>query len=212
MQYCAQDAALDESTIRRHSNPTLSPTLPGFSDLPLTEIRQVSPVVDGVVRGTEIHNPCIPDIQKDCCTCLACAGIGMHTDDFYSEHYPLPCRSSNCQEQLRNYWLEGRSFQAHEKTHYRVPGAYLCREESCSVKAKTWADLRRHTKSVHCKKPRRFPCHFPWCKRSGDNGFPRKDKLTDHIRNVHEGRVMPGRADRVIKPAAKKDNGLGYRA
>lgn len=43
-------------------------------------------------------------------------------------------------------------------------------------------DLDRHMKSHG---PREFGCPVHGCKRQGDKGFPRKDKLRDHVRQKH---------------------------
>ena len=96
--------------------------------------------------------------------------------------------------------------------HIKQQNAYHCPEDDCSVKVKAWSDLRRHITNEHCFNPTKFPCKVPWCKRSGDNGFTRKDKLRDHVRNTHEKGYVPGRANRPIKPAVRSVKGAGSKA
>ena len=83
---------------------------------------------------------------------------------------------------------------------------YHCPAKRCCVKVKKMTDLRRHTLVAHCKNPPRYPCTEVGCKYGGNNGFIRWDKLNSHRRNVHEGKVRPGKANRRIEP---KLNGKG---
>ncbi|KAH8144900.1 uncharacterized protein LAJ45_11106 [Morchella importuna] len=59
--------------------------------------------------------------------------------------------------------------------------------EKCLKIFKDPREFRRHFNSVHIGKTNRtkFNCTEPDCKRVGDNGFARKDNLTQHLRNSH---------------------------
>ena len=75
--------------------------------------------------------------------------------------------------------------------HFRLgDGEYGMRCDDCDFKAAyfDFTDLIRHHKVKHCKNPEIFPCPVLDCKRSGANGFKRKDKLLSHQRNVHSER------------------------
>ena len=52
------------------------------------------------------------------------------------------------------------------------------------------ADLKRHVESTHEKKF--LDCPFQRCERRGENGFTRKDHLTEHLRGYHR-EAMPKR-------------------
>jgi len=57
----------------------------------------------------------------------------------------------------------------------------------CSDGHKTFnrrADFRRHMATAHNPDPPRYPCTIPGCPRAS-HGFPRKDKLNDHMAKVH---------------------------
>jgi hypothetical protein len=54
-----------------------------------------------------------------------------------------------------------------------------------------WYDFRRHYNGAHAKMPTVYWCDVGDCARSkvaGDNPFPRKDKLNDHVQKMHRGR------------------------
>lgn len=136
------------------------------------------------------------------CACISCCNIytaWKWTDGGFRCPFP------SCQAvfNTRYSYRTGK----HEKSHYGQPGKYTCLEPNCKAVTKNWGDLKRHSKTSHCTSPNKeqFPCPVPWYKRSGNNGFPRKDKLKSHYQNVHEGKPGgPVKAGRVIKPATLK--------
>jgi hypothetical protein len=73
---------------------------------------------------------------------------------------------------------------------------FKCSIPRCKHKTFTrWYDLRRHHDGTHSNDGPEFWCHVNGCERSetpGGRSFPRKDKLSDHVRNAHRGdeRVM----------------------
>ena len=88
----------------------------------------------------------------------------------------------------------------HEKNHYSQGQVFQCREEHCSTTTKNSSDLVRHYSSRHCTAPKPYSCHHIGCKHSGENGFPRKDKLTSHLKNGHKNDNPRGRPLLIIKP------------
>jgi hypothetical protein len=64
---------------------------------------------------------------------------------------------------------------------------HLCSHDACEKRYKREGDLARHVKNVH-KAPSAFLCHFPLCPRGvASHGFPRKDKLVDHLMSNKHG-------------------------
>ncbi|KXL43465.1 hypothetical protein M433DRAFT_961 [Acidomyces richmondensis BFW] len=52
------------------------------------------------------------------------------------------------------------------------------------------ADLRRHIHIVHNRESLELiNCEVPGCLRKGLNGFTRKDKMIDHMREVHKKNI-----------------------
>ena len=141
--------------------------------------------------------------QKDC-TCISCLRIGKDVLlAFESNRYK--CRFPYCHSKIHEYpWF--KSWFEHERNHYSQQGKYTCLEQNCKVVTKNFNDLKRHDKAKHCTNPYKehFPCPESWCKYSGNNGFARKDKLKSHYKNMHEGKLGPCKAGRVIKPATLK--------
>jgi hypothetical protein len=64
---------------------------------------------------------------------------------------------------------------------------HRCFHDECDKTYKYEGDLARHIRNVH-KAPSAFRCHFPLCPRGLTNhGFPRKDKLVDHLMSNKHG-------------------------
>ena len=61
---------------------------------------------------------------------------------------------------------------------------WSCARPDCTRIFHRWADSRRHL-LVHDQNQPGFPCPIEGCDRGGSNGFPRKDKLRDHMRAKH---------------------------
>lgn len=150
-------------------------------------------------------------LQTKPCACISCVDIGkfsnvMRQARFYSLYTEVilkefQCRYPGCSDKIYH-----THFANHERSHFRVGGHYLCPEEHCKLTTKRWTDLKRHTASKHCtRSEKKFPCPVLWCKYSGSNGFARKDKLNSHIKAVHHGMTLPGKANQAIKP--KVDGG-----
>jgi len=77
------------------------------------------------------------------------------------------------------------------------PSQYLCLHPQC---ARTltgfgrYADLERHIAIVHNRSTLQLvDCTYPGCHRRGEYGFTRKDKMVEHLRDVHKADI-PKRA------------------
>lgn len=69
-------------------------------------------------------------------------------------------------------------------------------------------DLERHLQTVHSTQ-KLFPCVMKRCNRKGENGFSRKDHLSQHLRDVHSLDIPKvWRRSRSAKAASgSEDNG-----
>lgn len=67
---------------------------------------------------------------------------------------------------------------------------WLCLQQPCAnaeVKFARKADLQRHTQVTHNRAQLQLvACEYPGCHRRGDYGFTRRDKMIDHMRDVHK--------------------------
>ena len=145
-------------------------------------------------------------VDTDLCKCLICYYPGCSSIKFSG--WKQNCTFPGCDELsgLSEFYRDGRPMwkrSQHEISHYFHQGAFKCQEEHCTVTTKTFTDLKRHYASRHCKKSKKHACHHVGCKYSGENGFARKDKLTSHLRNVHEGKVPHNQPPRAIQPKAQ---------
>jgi hypothetical protein len=87
----------------------------------------------------------------------------------------------------------------HYKTHFEnEQGRYRCKAPNCNTTFARWGELTRHY-GTHCLKPETFPCDVIGCKFGGENGFKRKDKLSDHRRKVHDEKATPDQLMRMQK-------------
>lgn len=140
------------------------------------------------------------------CSCMNCLFLGISTEwpVKNGSGYILACRFSGCQEQILSpyYFAMRDDLTRHERAHFGKIGDYHCEEQGCKTSTKKWADLRRHCLNRHCTNATKFPCPALGCKYGGDNCFTREDKLKSHHRNVHQGKVVPGKAFQPIKPKA----------
>ena len=151
------------------------------------------------------------------CTCIDCCFQDPRPKIHASETLGakrLCCRFSGCNKMTAaysrvHYRLPKIIFlpSDHEKGHYSHEGKYHCREEHCDTATKGWSDLLRHTRNKHCKKSKTFPCTHIGCSRGGENGFPRKDKLKDHINSVHKGPTSGSSRGSVQQRIAPKPQG-----
>lgn len=145
------------------------------------------------------------------CTCLICLSLGTRRDILFEPtgfvRNSLACRYPGCQRLIKPEFLQDLPSKSaeHEQTHFGNLGKYHCLEEGCQTTTKNFADLRRHYNGRHCINAIKYPCPIVGCKYGGDNGFTRKNKLKSHQRNVHQGKGVPGKAFRPIKPKANED-------
>lgn len=83
---------------------------------------------------------------------------------------------------------------------------WTCPHPDCKRLFHREADFKRHL-PVHDQSQRDFPCPADGCERGGSNGFPRKDKLREHMRAKHRSlaeELMESVKRRRVGPKAKK--------
>ena len=108
-------------------------------------------------------------------------------------HYPLPSVDSfgvgipNGNATLLNQpsMINSPSLPAvsHDRITRQRSSRYVCLEANCDRTFSRPSDLDRHLKSRHYLPT--FNCPVDDCDRKGRRGFPRKDKLRDHLRQKH---------------------------
>ena len=118
------------------------------------------------------------------CGCVSCLEVGSSAPEFNGT---LTCRVDYCNRSD----LAHAEILDHEKEHFWCPGGYRCAEARCNASFERWLDFKSHYANKHCKEHKKFPCLFPSCKYSGENGFLRKDKLKAHYKKVHKGFKLP---------------------
>jgi len=138
------------------------------------------------------------------CACINCLRVGLNRKTSLND-IGLVCRVSGCayvQVEWIRVHLKGGALH-HERSHFGQPGKYACAEKGCKAVVKKFSDLKRHYAGQHCTNPQgtKHACPIVGCKYSGNNGFARKDKLTSHYKNMHEGRMaLPGKSYKAIMP------------
>ena len=144
------------------------------------------------------------------CTCVVCLQICT----LGSLSRECPCRFVGCDwsgeywDWSRVYWEQQHRID-HEKSHFHQVTSprddsllLYCPVDKCRFKSKRWPDLQRHTTAKHCINPTKFACPVIECKFHGEGkGFTRKDKLTAHMRSMHQGQRIHGQAVRALRPA-----------
>lgn len=147
------------------------------------------------------------------CACFGCLNLFRTSENKEAvslarrDGEDIHCRIPGCDWKItgrNSFTYDYHSRSDHEKRHFMEPRLDLslaCTQDHCNFITKRQPDLRRHYRSMHCLNPDTFSCPVLWCKYSGLNGFTRKDKLTSHYRNVHEGKTGRGQPLQRIQPA-----------
>ena len=186
------------------------PIIPWTPDNLATISKNPPPVEVGIAAGD--------------CDCINCT-IELHFQEAAALKVPFgstshcfkyPCHLQICKFETisHQYWAKGE-WKRHYCSHFKQDGKYTCDDGDCKRAFSRSVDFFRHSNDVHCKCAQKFPCDVFGCKYGGDNGFRRKDKLTSHKRNVHDGKatVASGRLPRSIKPKPRvQDVGAGESA
>ena len=141
------------------------------------------------------------------CKCLTCYYVNLRIYISYlacqdKAHSNIElCENLDCDDRYGTHRIPPTEhlFKGHE----RYIGC-RCDAQNCNFVSHRWSDLRRHHATKHCIRPKIYPCPELFCDYSGENGFKRLDKLKDHHRKVHEGKLRPGKAQRRIQSAATK--------
>jgi uncharacterized C2H2 Zn-finger protein len=73
---------------------------------------------------------------------------------------------------------------------------FRCRISGCHGTFGRWPDFMRHYNGAHAVEKKVYWCPSGGCMRSeaGNNPFPRKDKMMDHVRQAHGILLGRGRA------------------
>ncbi|KXT14842.1 hypothetical protein AC579_4098 [Pseudocercospora musae] len=91
-------------------------------------------------------------------------------------------------------------------TSSRDSPIYYCLYQGCEHGSKRKADLDRHVQVTHLRESLILvDCQYVGCDRKGKYGFTRKDKMVDHMRDVHKADI-PKR-----KSSGGSQGGLGRR-
>ena len=166
------------------------------------------------------------------CLCLNCLGSILDIPHIlpsaeFRKRFPalqqISCRIEGCTwNQEIDQWhifTDLWDTKSHEQTHFREETrdqdgklVYTCKDGRCRIRTKRKDDVKRHYATVHCKNPERFPCHVIGCPFSGENGFTRKDKLTNHMKSTHKGLPFPSKRLQAIKPKTGVSNAGVHKA
>lgn len=131
-------------------------------------------------------------IQRICHCTLCIIWLAYSIRLGWQEGLNVQCPFPSCSEDVYT--------KDHLESHFLRSGMYHCDDQSCTQKCKRWADLKRHILTHHCLEANKFPCGFPGCERGGENGFTRKDKMNEHVKNVHQGVGIPPKNPRRLAP------------
>ncbi|KAL9112907.1 MAG: hypothetical protein Q9187_007699 [Circinaria calcarea] len=169
---------------------TITPLTSLTPSTSLTHLSSQSPAPASVVIP--------PNAAGNDCTCIVCTFTKCYKQRYKPGGYQ--CVITGCR--YSEWWAP--DMKKHVKTHYLQSDRFPCDAPGCKTISVRWSDFLRHYKSNHCSRPQKFPCDVIGCKYGGDNGFPRKDKLTSHKRNVHQGNAAPRKQPRAIKPKVQE--------
>ena len=82
------------------------------------------------------------------------------------------------------HWTPGAPSDSKSSPSTPPAKPFSCSHEGCPSSFDRGSDLNRHLK-IHQNGPREFDCQADGCKRKGNNGFMRLDKLREHVANRH---------------------------
>ena len=136
------------------------------------------------------------------CPCPVCMLKGLK-DYMYCAECPWP-RHWPCGGEARY----PDTLEKHIKYHHHWNNKFRCDAPDCKAAFNSMADLKRHS-AMHCTNPVMYSCDRPGCDRVGDNGFTRKDKLRDHIRQKHKGMTGTFQGMRALAPKSPATEGKG---
>lgn len=145
------------------------------------------PIVEDAVMATNEISPSLNSLGHHC-ICIVCLSAG---EARHQKMTCFPCRVQGCREAFSKDTSSiagATTCLDHEKRHFLTADRkYKCAQQICHAATKKFSDLKRHYTSTHCANRTKYPCSVIGCKYSGNNGFPRKDKLKDHFNNMHKG-------------------------
>lgn len=214
------DTTASKDQDRRHGSVSnLETSEAGYGQVPSQQalgsaVSQSETGRDVPTQDSQELKSLVPD---QVCTCAAClwsywCPSHLERESGHPERlsWKFGCRITGCQWTTDDVPQDIRGSSAlqwllwHEslRSHYGKPGDCRCLETGCKFVTKRFRDLLRHSSSKHCIKPQIFKCEVLDCKYH-ETGFARKDKLTRHHQNVHQGKPQPGKANQAIKPKVK---------
>ena len=176
------------TTTASSSSTRTDPLSPARSSASLSRHRDSQ--VDSAIVDEAISN-----LECDCIKCVI-----KHWKALSSRYGKFaegqPCFFYSCDKETFGLF---RDWKKHFRSHFKPDKKYACPAPNCKTVFNRFAELERHS-TTHCRKPREFPCPEVGCTRSGQNGFPRKDKLKSHMSNMHKGQAAPDQLMRRLAP------------
>ncbi|KAK3702266.1 hypothetical protein LTR37_014977 [Vermiconidia calcicola] len=118
-----------------------------------------------------------------------------HSQQTLHNHYPVQNNQQYNQHRARHRQMSNQPVQNDNKSEPSPPAAplqnrpqFLCLYDNCiGVGFARKADLERHVFIQHNRETHKYvDCEFPGCHRRGDYGFTRRDKMVEHLREVHK--------------------------
>ncbi|PQE09094.1 hypothetical protein CJF31_00010553 [Rutstroemia sp. NJR-2017a BVV2] len=94
-----------------------------------------------------------------------------------------------------------------------ITGRFPCSYTACTKDFKRPSDRSRHIASIHQRgstTQTTIRCPIPACRRSHGRGLSRPDKLTEHLRKVHNIRNTQSRVRGADSVAGNNNNNAGY--
>jgi hypothetical protein len=108
----------------------------------------------------------------------------------------LKSRMGKTEQQTKERLENVRRWNIRPATELMQQPLFSCEYTQCAsagVSFRRKADLDRHFQIVHMRATKLIDCEFPGCHRRGDYGFTRKDKMREHMREVHRSLITPAR-------------------
>lgn len=200
------EISLPENTVSTLGNFDIKNTLyyvgdtdVGSSDLSVGNPKLPPGSNHELICGTSFNDVTVAGKHHICLRCLESTYTNSHSYSYQRRTciFDCPIVSNSPAQNWDHFRAE----------HVWENGSYPCRVPNCARRFKRMPDLMRHY-SIYCTRADKFPCDVIGCKFGGDNGFPRKDKLRDHKRKVHEGKAAPDQLMRRRPLAPKPQGGL----
>ncbi|KAK5731152.1 hypothetical protein LTR15_001090 [Elasticomyces elasticus] len=110
-----------------------------------------------------------------------------------TQYYPYRPVSVARQYPVQPTFSQPQAPTPHQPLSQKLPnGHYMCLYPQCANAGlfARHADLQRHVQNVHNPETIQWvDCQHPGCHRRGQYGFSRKDKMVEHMREVHKADI-----------------------